>query len=131
MKSFREQLNFIRDNECNICDIIVADSCDEFFNFEYSEKEFEILCQIAQRAYLKAEEVGADDIAIAIDTWFASGRTISELIDISTWDLINAAISGWDFDYPDEMPWCEGWTSPIDCQDCPMTGCNCNPKYDI
>lgn len=25
-------------------------------------------------------------------------------------------------------PWCEGWTSPADCDTCPMTECNCNPN---
>lgn len=28
----------------------------------------------------------------------------------------------------DDAPWCEGWTSPDNCDVCPMVKCNCNPR---
>lgn len=30
-------------------------------------------------------------------------------------------------------PWCEGWTSPADCEKCPVVECNCNrvPKEKL
>jgi hypothetical protein len=28
----------------------------------------------------------------------------------------------------EDEPWCEGWTSPSDCNTCPMVECNCNPR---
>lgn len=130
MKTFREQLDFLRDNKCSVCDIIIANACDAIFDFDYSETEFEVLCQIAQRAYLKSEDVHADDIAMAINIWFTSGRTIGGLVDLSTWDLIEAAINGWGFEY-NEAPWCKDSQSPLDCENCEMIGCPYNPKYNM
>ena len=28
-----------------------------------------------------------------------------------------------------DVPWCEGWNSPADCETCEAYECNCNPKY--
>lgn len=31
-----------------------------------------------------------------------------------------------ELEYVGDMPWCEGWTSPADCEKCPVIECNCN-----
>ena len=125
MKSFKEQLKIIRDNDCSVCSIIIANSCDAIFDFEYTDEEFERLCGVAINAYLHAEGIGEDEIAQAINVWMHSCGNIDELESQSVWSILEAAADGWDcFD----GPWCEGWTSPEDCDDCEFLDCNCNPK---
>lgn len=125
MKGFRNQLKYVQDGGCSVADIIIANSCDALFDFDYTDEEFEKICGLAYRAYLATGDADPDDIAAAINTWFHCGRSIAELLELSKWDLLNASVNGWDFD----EPWCEGWTNPKDCEDCEMIECNCNPKY--
>ena len=124
-KSFREQLNLVKNNGCSVCDINVAYSCDSIFNFDYTEEQFEKLCTAVLNAYLSAENVSTDELALAIEYFFQyfniSDENVEKLYNLNKWALIDAAINGWDFG----EPWCEGWTGPEDCEGCDMTECNC------
>ena len=125
MKSFKEQLNILRDNNCSVIDICIAGACEALFDFQYTDEEFERLCGIALNAYLASDDIGEDDIANAINSWMTVYKDIDALEEKSKWDILNAAVDGWDFD---DVPLCEGWTNPEDCEGCPMVECNCNPN---
>jgi hypothetical protein len=125
MKSFKEQLRIVNDNGCSICDICIAGACEAIFEFQYTDEDFERLCKIARNAYLASDDIIEDEIAYAINSWMLVYNDIDALEEKSKWDILNAAVDGWDFD---DVPLCEGWTSPEDCKDCPMIECNCNPR---
>lgn len=99
MKNFKEQLKVVKDNNCYVCNIIVADACESIFNFAYGDDEFERLCSVALDAYLHSDRVSADEIAIAINTWLNNGGLVEQLEDMSRWDILSAAINGWEFEH--------------------------------
>jgi hypothetical protein len=127
MKGFREQLNIVRENGCHVGDICIAASAESCFNFEYTAEEFESLCSAMQRAWFSSEDISEDDISFAINDYIHFGGTIEEICEMSKWDLISAAANGWPEEVIGENPWCEGWNSPEDCDDCEIIECNCNP----
>ena len=61
MKTFREQLNFIQENDCHISDICVAGAADACFSFNYTAEEFESLCAAMQHAWLASGEISEDE----------------------------------------------------------------------
>lgn len=130
MKTFREQLNFIQENDCHISDICIAGAADACFDFNYTAEEFEVLCAAMQHAWLASGEISEDDIAYAINDYIRCGGTVDEICEMSKWDLLNAAVNGWPEEVVGDGPWCEDWQSPENCQECEMIDCNCNPKHE-
>lgn len=124
MKGFREQLDEVRARGLFVSDIIIANSCDSCFNFEYTDEEFERLCAVVQEVWMASGEISEDDIAYTVNELVYSGKSISDICNMSKWDLLDYAVNG----VPD-APWCEGWQTPNDCEDCDVYECNCNPKY--
>ena len=132
MKSFKKQLEIMKENGCSICDIIIAGSAEACYNFAYTDEEFEKLCGVALEAYLSSEDVSEDDINYAIDTLIAHGFSVNDVCEMSKWDLLEYAVDGIPADLlkeDDDCPWCEGWTGIEDCEECEMHECNCNPLY--
>ena len=129
MKTFREQLNFIQENDCHVSDICIAGTADACFDFNYTSEEFESLCAAMQHAWLASGEISEDDIAYAINDYICFGGTIKEICEMSKWDLLDAAANGWPEEVVSEGPWCEDWHGPESCQTCEMIECNCNPKH--
>lgn len=125
MKGFREQLEEVRAQGLFVSDIVVANSCDCYFNFKYTNEEFERLCAVVQEVWMASGEVSEDDIAYAINELVLGGRTIDEICGLSKWDLLDYAVNG----VPDNSPWCEECQTPDDCVDCDVYECDCNPKY--
>ena len=95
MKTFREQLNFIVENNCSVCDICIAAAADACFSFNYTDEEFEQLCHAMQHAWLAGSEVTEDELAIAVNEWINCGGTVKEICEMSKWDLLDAAFNGW------------------------------------
>ena len=125
MKSFREQLNILRDNNCSVIDICVAGTCEAIFDFHYTDEDFERLCGVALNAYLASDSVSEDDIAYAINALVCYGKSIDEVCELSKWDLLDYAVNG----VPDDAIWCGERETIYDCEDCENIECKCNPKY--
>lgn len=92
--TFREQLNKVNELGISICDLEVANECDCIFNFEYTEQEFEQLCDFARYCYLKDQsgDIGPNHIAQAIDDLIREDeKTIQEVLDMSGWDILDRA----------------------------------------
>ena len=96
MKTFKEQLNFVIENGCSVGNICIAASASACFNFDYTDEEFEQLCQAMQHAWFAGSEVTEDELACAVNEWINSGGTVEEICEMSKWDLLNAAFNGWD-----------------------------------
>ena len=130
MRTFREQLKIIQENNCYISDICIAGAADACFGFSYTSEEFELLCAAMQNAWLASGEISEDDIAYAINDYIYFGGTVEKICEMNKWDLLNAAVNGWPDEIVGDGPWCEDWQSPENCQDCEMIECNCNPKHE-
>lgn len=96
MKTFKEQLNFIVENDCSVSDICVAAAAAACFDFNYTDEEFEQLCYAIQHAWFASSEVTEDELANAVNEWINGGGTIKEICEMSKWDLLDAAFNGWD-----------------------------------
>lgn len=93
--TYREQLNKVRDLGISICDLEIANELDAVLNFEYTEKEFESLCDFGVEIYLKAEKMTTDAIAYCInDLVEEKGKTVKEILEMDKWDFIDKA-SNW------------------------------------
>lgn len=92
--TFREQLSKVSELGISICDLEVANECDGVFDFEYTEQEFEWLCDFAQQCYLKDQSgnITPNHIAKAINELITEdGKTIQEVLDINRWDMLDKA----------------------------------------
>jgi hypothetical protein len=90
MKGYKEQLDFIKQNDLSVFDIIVANSCYYCFNFEYSDEEFEKLCATVAHAFLKVDgDNDCDRVACAINKLVDDGYSINEICEMSAWDILD------------------------------------------
>lgn len=92
--TFREQLNKVNELGLNICDLEVANECDCIFNFEYTEQEFERLCDFARNCYLKDQSgnISPYHIAHAINELIVEDeKTIEEVLGMNRWDMLDKA----------------------------------------
>ena len=92
--TFRVQLNTVRKLNISICELEVADECDCIFDFEYTEQEFEQLCEFAKHCYLKDQSgnITPHHIASAINELITGdGKTIQEVLEINRWDMLDKA----------------------------------------
>ena len=93
--TYREQLNKLEELGITPTSIEVGNSCDCIFDFNYSDEEFEKLCNFAEEMYLKADVMTTDAIAKYInDLVNEKGKTIEEILKMDKWDFIDKA-SNW------------------------------------
>ena len=93
--TYREQLNKVRDLGISICDLEIANELDAVLDFEYTEEEFESLCDFSVEIYLKSEKMTTDAIAYCInDLVEEKGKTVKEILEMDKWDFIDKA-SNW------------------------------------
>ena len=91
----REQINKGSDWGISICDLEVENELDAVLDFEYTEEEFESLCDFSVEIYLKAEKMTTDAIAYCInDLVEEEGKTVEEILKMNKWDFIEKA-SNW------------------------------------
>jgi hypothetical protein len=64
--NYREQLDKVNELGINIFDLTIANELDCVLDCEYTEKDFERLCDYARYIYLKADSITAEAIARAI-----------------------------------------------------------------
>lgn len=93
--TYREQLNKLEELGITPTSVEIANSCDCIFEFNYSDEEFEKLCNFAERMYLKADVMTTDAVAKCInDLVNEDGKTVEEILEMDKWDFINKA-SNW------------------------------------
>jgi hypothetical protein len=89
--TYKEQLKAVRDLGIDICDLNIADECENIFDFYYTDEEFEKLCEKARDCYIKSD-LGALAIALAINHLIRDDeQTIDQVLQMSKWDLIEKA----------------------------------------
>lgn len=90
--TYREQLNKLEELGITPTSIEVGNSCDCIFDFDYSDEEFDKLCNFAERMYLKADVMTTDAVAKCInDLVNEDGKTVEEILEMDKWDFINKA----------------------------------------
>ena len=90
--TYREQLNKLEELGITPTSIEVGNSCDCIFDFNYSDEEFEKLCNFAEEMYLKADVMTTDAVAKCInDLVNEDGKTVEEILEMDKWDFINKA----------------------------------------
>jgi hypothetical protein len=89
--TYREQLNKVNELGINICDLTIANELDCFLDGEYTEKDFERLCDYAVYIYLKADNITAEAIARAIDDLLSLGKTVGEIVAMDKYSFISKA----------------------------------------
>lgn len=90
--TFKEQLKIAENNNLSILDLEIADECDCVFEFEYTDGEYEALCNTVKRAYLKAEDMTITALAYCINDLINNEvRTIQQVCDLDVWDLLKEA----------------------------------------
>ena len=93
--TYREQLNKLEELGITPTSIEVGNSCDCIFDFNYSDEEFEKLCNFAEEMYLKADVMTTDAVAKCInDLVNEDGKTVEEILEMDKWDFIDKA-SNW------------------------------------
>ena len=90
--TYREQLNKLEELGITPTSIEIGNSCDCIFDFNYSDEEFEKLCNFAEEMYLKADVMTTDAVAKCInDLVNEEGKTVEEILEMDKWDFINKA----------------------------------------
>ena len=90
--TYREKLNKLEELGITPTSIEVGNSCDCIFDFNYSDEEFEKLCNFAEEMYLKAYVMTTDAVAKCInDLVNEDGKTVEEILEMDKWDFINKA----------------------------------------
>lgn len=98
--TYREQLNKLEELGITLTNIRIAYSCDCIFGFNYSDEEFEKLCNFAERMYLTTDFITTDAVAKCINDIVKTQRAISfrktnqiveEILKMDEWDFIDKA----------------------------------------
>ena len=90
--TYREKLNKLEELGITPTSIEIGNSCDCIFDFNYSDEEFEKLCNFAEEMYLKADVMTTDAVAKCInDLVNEEGKTIEEILEMDKWDFIDKA----------------------------------------
>ena len=87
--TYREQLNKLEELGITPTSIEIGNSCDCIFDFNYSDEEFEKLCNFAEEMYLKADVMTTDAVAKYINNLVnEDGKTVEEILEMDKWDFI-------------------------------------------
>ena len=90
--TYREQLNKLEELGITPTSIEIGNSCDCIFDFNYSDEEFEKLCNFAEEMYLKADVMTTDAVAKCInDLVNEEGKTVEEILEMDKYDFIDKA----------------------------------------
>ena len=75
--TYREKLNKLEELGITPTSVEIANSCDCIFDFDYSDEEFDKLCDFAERMYLKADVMTTDAVAKCINDMVKTQRALS------------------------------------------------------
>lgn len=90
--TYREQLNKVNELGINICDLTIARELDCVLDCEYTEEEFERLCNYARYIYFNSNELTENAMALCINGMLSElGYTVDEITQMNKWKFINEA----------------------------------------
>lgn len=90
--TYREQLNKVKELGISICDLEVANELDAVLDFDYTDEEFERLCEYAKNAYYEAYEMTINAIADYInDLVNEDGKTVEEVLEMDKRGFVDKA----------------------------------------
>lgn len=89
--TYREQLDKVNELGIDILDLTVANELFCVLDCEYTEKDFERLCEYAKYIYLKAEDITAEAIAQAINDLLVEGKSVDDVVALEKWAFIDKA----------------------------------------
>lgn len=90
--TFRETLNKARENNIDILDLCIACECDNTFDFDYTQEDFEKLCKKARFVFIKSDNLTEWAVAHAINNLICEEeKTIEQVIEMDKWELIDRA----------------------------------------
>lgn len=89
--NYRESLTKVQELGISICDLEIANELDCVLDFEYTDEQFEQLCEFCSNAYLKSESVTANALALAVNDLIAEGNTVDEVLGLDKWTFIDKA----------------------------------------
>lgn len=90
--TYREQLNKLEELGITPTSIEIGNYCDCIFGFDYSDEEFEKLCNFAERMYSEADDVMTTAaIANCINQLVEDGKTVEEILEMDKWDFLDKA----------------------------------------
>lgn len=91
---FRDQLNKAKEIGIIVGELNVANECDAVFEFKYTDKEFEQLCDFVYYCWLKdcSGNITPYHLAQAVNELIKEDeKTIDEVTDMSKWDMLEKA----------------------------------------
>jgi hypothetical protein len=89
--NYRQSLTKVQELGISICDLEIANELDCVLDFEYTDEQFEQLCEFCLNAYLKSESVTANALALAVNDLIAEGNTVDEVLELDKWTFIDKA----------------------------------------
>lgn len=89
--TYREQLTKVQEQGISICDLEIANELDCVLDFEYTEEQFEQLCEFCENAYLKSENITVNALALAVKDLVAEGNTVDDVLELDKWAFIDKA----------------------------------------
>lgn len=90
--TYREKLNKLEELGITPTSIEIGNSCDCIFGFDYSDEEFDKLCNFAERMYSEADDVMTTAaIANCINQLVENGKTVEEILEMDKWDFLDKA----------------------------------------
>lgn len=90
MNNYREILDFIRKNNISILDATIACECVCALEFDYTDEQFEKLCEVAKNAVLKGERhIDEYAVASAINYMITEEeKSIEDVLNAQIWDIV-------------------------------------------
>jgi hypothetical protein len=90
MSNYKKTLDFITTNNISVLDVVIACECESVFDFDYTDEQFEKLCELAKGAKLKGERY-IDECAVATAINYMindKGKTIDDVLNTQIWDIV-------------------------------------------
>lgn len=73
--------------------ITIANECDSTFEFDYTEDDFEWLCDKIKATYLKTDSVTLEDIVYTINLVITNEeKTIKDILNLTHWELLELTV---------------------------------------
>lgn len=87
MKSYRENLQKVKELNIDLTSAFIANEVECIF-YKLSDSDFESVCSLVERIYLKTEESCINKIVNDLFDLIEEGHTIKELEDKSVWEVL-------------------------------------------
>lgn len=90
--TYIETLKKAKEHNIDNLTLAIATECECLFDFNYTDNEFNSICEFIRSCYLKAERVEIWQLAKAVADEIENGTTIEPVLDLSYWDIIEKAV---------------------------------------